>query len=152
MKKALILAALLLSSAAQADIYFCATNTFTAMGLAFGMTVKEKKGLDRNYNFVVDTQKGISRANKPTAVYEGSCLGPTPQMGNYWWTQYHCTIAPGEGTSGFGGGSVGHQSMLIDDYGLDHNEAGFEDRAVFSFSRLVGSGEVESYIGVCTKG
>lgn len=151
MKKSLLLAALLLPCAAQADIYFCATSIFTHMDLAFGIIVEEKKGLDINKNFVVDTDKGISRANRPTAVYEGSCLGPTPVMGD-WMTEYHCTIAQGEGINGYGMPTSGLQSMYIEDFGEDHNgAAGFEHRAVFTFSYQIGGTESRNYIGVCTK-
>lgn len=149
MKKSLLLAALLLPCAAQADIYFCATSIYTDMDLAFGIFVDEKKGSDKNYNFVVDTDKGISRANQPTAVYEGSCLGPISQGGDR--TQYHCTIAPGEGINSYGMPTSENQIMYIEDFGEDHNKAEIEHRAVFTFTDQIGGTQLESYIGVCTK-
>ena len=151
MKKTLLLAAMFLSSAAQADIYFCATSIYTHMDLAFGIIVEEKKGSDINKNFVVDTDKGISRANQPTAVYEGSCLGPTPVIGD-WLTEYHCTIAQGEGINGYGSPTSGLQSMYIEDFGEDHNgAAGFEHRAVFTFSYQIGALNHETILAFAQK-
>ena len=76
MKKTLLLAeALACSGAAQADIYFCATSIFTTMDLAFGVIVEEKKGSDKNYTFVVDTDICRDYSYNPPRQKRDSIIG-----------------------------------------------------------------------------
>ena len=76
MKKTLLLAALLLSSAAHADIYFCTSLQYAESLLTRTMTISSEEftseNYDRNtYSRVVDTDKGTSTPNYN--FYQGEC-------------------------------------------------------------------------------
>ena len=76
MKKSLLLAALLLSNAAQADVYFCTSLQYAESLLKRTITVSDEEFnseyYDRDiYSRVVDTDKGISTSN--SNFYKGEC-------------------------------------------------------------------------------
>jgi hypothetical protein len=77
MKKALLLAALLLSSAAQGDVYFCTSLQYAESLLNSTITISDKEFDSEDYNRntysrVVDTDKGISTPNYN--LYKGECI------------------------------------------------------------------------------
>ena len=76
MKKSQVLAALFLSSAAQADVYFCTSLQYAESLLKGSITISNEEFnseyYDRDiYSRVVDTAKGTSRPN--SNFYEGEC-------------------------------------------------------------------------------
>ena len=77
MKKSLLLAALLLSSAVQADVYFCTSLQYAESLLNSTITISDKEFDSEDYNRntysrVVDTDKGISTPNYN--LYKGECI------------------------------------------------------------------------------
>ena len=77
MKKSLLLAAMFLSSAAQADVYFCTSLQYAESLLKRTITVSDKEfdgdNYDRDtYSAIVDAEKGVSRPN--LNFYEGECI------------------------------------------------------------------------------
>jgi hypothetical protein len=79
LKKSLLLAALLLSSAAQADVYFCSTKGISTILSKGGFNPNEfasaysPNGSDEVLNFVVDTNRGFRGASEVNSLYQGSC-------------------------------------------------------------------------------
>ena len=79
MKKSLLLAALLLPCAAQADVYFCSTSSAVYVGAKpselSGKSIfsEQPNGADSYSNFVIDTRKGFRRASQDNSTYQGSC-------------------------------------------------------------------------------
>ena len=76
MKKSLLLATLLLSSAAQADVYFCSALQYAETLLSHTITISDDEfnsnERDRNtFSVFVDTDKGTTRPN--TDNYQGEC-------------------------------------------------------------------------------
>jgi hypothetical protein len=77
MKKSLLLAALILSSTAQADVYFCTSLQYAESLLKRTMTISDEEFNSENYDRdtysrVVDTGKGISTPN--SNFYRGECI------------------------------------------------------------------------------
>jgi hypothetical protein len=77
MRKSLLLTALLLSSTAQADVYFCTSLQYAESLLKRTITVSDKEfdgdNYDRDtYSAIVDTEKGVSRPN--LNFYQGECI------------------------------------------------------------------------------
>ena len=77
MKKSLLLATLLLSSAVQADVYFCTSLQYAESLLNSTITISDKEFDSEDYNRntysrVVDTDKGISTPNYN--LYKGECI------------------------------------------------------------------------------
>ena len=65
MKKTLLLTALLLPCAVQAEIFFCATSSTTLIFTKTGtgnIIAEEPNGSDRELNFVIDTENGVRPA------------------------------------------------------------------------------------------
>ncbi|MDA9870573.1 hypothetical protein N9D35_02185 [Gammaproteobacteria bacterium] len=76
MKKSLLLAALLLPCAAQAEIFFCATSSTTLIFTKTGtgnIIAEEPNGSDRELNFVIDTENGVRPAAGEDPQYRGTC-------------------------------------------------------------------------------
>jgi len=76
MKKLLLLATLLLSSAAQADVYFCTSLQYAESLLKRTITISDEEFNSEYYereaySRVVDTDKGISTPNYNS--YKGKC-------------------------------------------------------------------------------
>jgi len=77
MKKSLLLAALLLPCAAQADVYFCTSLQYAESLLKRTITISDKEFDDDNYDrdtygAIVDTDKGVSTPNYN--LYKGECI------------------------------------------------------------------------------
>jgi hypothetical protein len=79
MKKSLLLAAMLLSSAAQADVYFCSSNStallFVKPSALSGRLIwtEQPNGADAASNFIINTDKGFRSISQKNSIYEGSC-------------------------------------------------------------------------------
>ena len=77
MKKSLLLATLLLSSAAQADVYFCTSLQYAEAHLKNTITISDQEFDGDNYDrdtfsVIVDTEKGVSTPNYN--LYKGGCI------------------------------------------------------------------------------
>jgi len=76
MKKTLLLAALLLPCAVQAEIFFCATSSTTLLFTNNGtgnIIAEEPNGSDRELNFVIDSENGVRLAAGEDKEYRGKC-------------------------------------------------------------------------------
>ena len=77
MKKTLLLAVLLLSSTAQADVYFCTSLQYAEAHLKNTITISDQEFDGDNYDrdtfsAIVDTEKGVSTPNYN--LYKGGCI------------------------------------------------------------------------------
>tara|TARA_B110000977_G_scaffold186990_1_gene253585 strand:+ start:392 stop:781 length:390 start_codon:yes stop_codon:yes gene_type:complete len=77
MKKSLLLAALLLPCAAQADVYFCTSLQYAEAHLKNTITISDQEFDGDNYDrdtfsAIVDTEKGVSTPNYN--LYKGGCI------------------------------------------------------------------------------